>query len=99
MEKENWNIPTSLPVVKNTKLEKYTSKLNYILIDLNKISDEDIISETYQDLCAQWAMLTMKHIFDSIEGFIKVLELIADYIKTQGVKIFMCLKLKHFIKF
>jgi hypothetical protein len=28
-------------------------------------------------------MLTMKHIFDSIKGFIKVLELIADYIKTH----------------
>jgi len=30
-----------------------------------------------------WAMLTMKHIFDSIESFIKALELIADYIKSQ----------------
>ncbi|ACG58107.1 conserved hypothetical protein [Hydrogenobaculum sp. Y04AAS1] len=28
-------------------------------------------------------MLTMKHIFDSIKGFIKVLELIADYIKSH----------------
>jgi hypothetical protein len=59
------------------------SKLNYILIDLNKISDDDIISETHQDLCTQWAMLAMKHIFDSIKGFIKVLELIADYIKAH----------------
>jgi Uncharacterized conserved protein len=81
--KGEWNIPKSLPVVKNTKLEKYTSKLNYILIDLNRVSDDDIISETHQDLCTQWAMLAMKHIFDSITGFIKVLELIADYIKTQ----------------
>jgi len=81
--KGEWNIPKSLPVVKNIKLEKYTSKLNYILIDLNRVSDEDIISETYQDLCAQWAMLAMKHIFDSIESFIKVFELIADYIKSQ----------------
>jgi flagellar biosynthesis/type III secretory pathway protein FliH len=76
-------MPTSLPIVKNTKLEKYTSKLNYILIDLNRVSDEDIISKTHQDLCTQWAMLVMKHIFDSIKGFIKVLELIADYIKSQ----------------
>jgi len=81
--KGEWNIPKSLPVVKNIKLEKYTFKLNYILIDLNRVSDEDIISETYQDLCAQWAMLAMKHIFDSIESFIKVFELIADYIKSQ----------------
>jgi len=81
--KGDWNIPTSLPVVKNTKLEKYTSKLNYILIDLNKISDEDIISETHQDLCMLWAILAMKHISDSIKGFIKVLELIADYIKSH----------------
>jgi len=81
--KGEWNIPKSLPVVKNIKLEKYTSKLNYILIDLNRVSDEDIISETHQDLCMLWAMLTMKHIFDSIESFIKVLELIADYIKSQ----------------
>ena len=81
--KGEWNMPTSLPSVKNTKLEKYTSKLNYVLIDLNQISDEDIISKTHQDLCTQWAMLVMKHIFDSIKGFIKVLELIADYIKTH----------------
>jgi len=81
--KGEWNIPTSLPVVKNTKLEKYTPKLNYILIDLNKISDEDIISETYQDLCMLWAMLTMKHIFDSIESLIRLFELIADYIKSH----------------
>jgi predicted transposase/invertase (TIGR01784 family) len=81
--KGEWNMPTSLPIVKNTKLEKYTSKLNYILIDLNKVSDEDIISETHQDLCMLWAMLTMKHIFDSIESFIKVLELIADYLKSH----------------
>jgi len=81
--KGEWNIPKSLPVVKNIKLEKYTSKLNYILIDLNRVSDEDIISKTHQDLCMLWAMLTMKHIFDSIESFIKVFELIADYIKTH----------------
>ena len=54
-----------------------------MLIDLNKVSDEDIISETNQDLCAQWAMLAMKHIFDSIKGFIKVLKLIADYILSH----------------
>jgi len=81
--KGEWNIPKSLPVIKNIKLEKYTSKLNYILIDLNRVSDEDIISKTHQDLCMLWAMLTMKHIFDSIESFIKVFELIADYIKSQ----------------
>jgi len=81
--KGEWNIPTSLPVLEDQNLEKYVSKLNYILIDLNKVSDEDIISETHQDLCTQWAMLAMKHIFDSIKGFIKVLELIADYIKSQ----------------
>jgi len=81
--KGEWNIPTSLPILEDQNLEKYISKLNYILIDLNKISDEDIISEAYQDLCAQWAMLAMKHIFDSIKSFIKVLELIADYIKTH----------------
>jgi len=81
--KGDWNIPTSLPVVKNTKLEKYTSKLNYILINLNKVSDEDIISETHQDLCMLWAILTMKHIFDSIESFIRLFELIADYIKSH----------------
>ena len=81
--KGDWNIPTSLPVVKNTKLEKYISKLNYILIDLNKISDEDIISETHQDLCMLWAIITMKHIFDSIESFIRLFELIADYIKSH----------------
>jgi len=78
-----WNIPTSLPVTKNTNLEKYTSKLNYILINLNKVSDEDIINETHQDLCVQWAILTMKHIFDSLESLIRVFELIADYIKSH----------------
>jgi len=83
--KGEWNIPTSLPILEDQNLEKYVSKLNYILIDLNKVSDEDIISETHQDLCAQWAMLAMKHIFDSIKGFIKVLELIADYIKKPMI--------------
>jgi len=81
--KGEWNIPTSLPVLEDQNLEKYVSKLNYILIDLNKVPDEDIISETHQDLCTQWAMLAMKHIFDSIKGFIKVLELIADYILSH----------------
>jgi conserved hypothetical protein (putative transposase or invertase) len=81
--KGEWNIPTSLPVLEDQNLEKYVSKLNYILIDLNKVSDEDIISEAYQDLCTQWAMLTMKHIFDSIESFMRVFELIAYYIKSQ----------------
>jgi len=81
--KGEWNISTSLPVLEDQNLEKYVSKLNYILIDLNKVSDEDIISKTHQDLCTQWAMLTMKHIFDSIESFIKVLELIADYILSH----------------
>ena len=56
---------------------------NYILIDLNQISDEDIISKTHQDLCTQWAMLAMKHIFDSIESFIRLFELIADYINSH----------------
>jgi hypothetical protein len=30
-----------------------------------------------------WAILTMKHIFDSIESFIRLFELIADYIKSH----------------
>jgi len=47
------------------------------------VSDEDIISETHQDLCMLWAILTMKHIFDSIESFIRLFELIADYIKSH----------------
>jgi Uncharacterized conserved protein len=81
--KGEWNIPTSLPVLEDQNVEKYVSKLNYILIDLHKISDDDIMSEAYQDLCTQWALLGMKHIFDSIESFIKVLELIADYIKSH----------------
>jgi hypothetical protein len=81
--KGEWNIPTSLPVLEDQNLEKYVSKLNYILIDLNKVSDDDIISETRQDLCMLWAILTMKHIFDSIESFMRVFELIAYYIKSQ----------------
>jgi len=81
--KGEWNIPTSLPVLEDQNLEKYVSKLNYMLIDLNKVSDEDIISETHQDLCTQWAMLAMKHIFDSIESFMRVFELISDYIKSH----------------
>ena len=47
------------------------------------MSDEDIISKTHKDLCMLWAMLTMKHIFDSIESFIRLFELIADYIKSH----------------
>jgi len=81
--KGEWNIPTSLPVLEDQNLEKYVPKLNYILINLNKVSDEDIISETHQDLCMLWAILTMKHIFESIESFIRLFELIADYIKSH----------------
>jgi len=44
--KGEWNIPTSLPVLEDQNLEKYVSKLNYMLIDLNKISDDELINES-----------------------------------------------------
>jgi len=35
--KGEWNIPTSLPVLEDQNLEKYVSKLNYILIQVHYI--------------------------------------------------------------
>jgi predicted transposase/invertase (TIGR01784 family) len=37
-----WNFPTTIPDIEDEELDKYIQKLNYILIDLNKIEDENL---------------------------------------------------------
>ena len=71
--KGEWNIPTSLPVLEDQNLEKYVSKLNYILIDLNKVSDDELINEAYIDFCFTSAVIAMKHVHENIEKIKAVL--------------------------
>ena len=81
--KGDWNIPTSLPVVKNTKLEKYTSKLNYILINLNKVSDDELIKEAYIDFCFTSAVIAMKHVHENIEKIKAVFKSLVEYVQIH----------------
>jgi predicted transposase/invertase (TIGR01784 family) len=74
-----WNISTTLPVLSSKNLEKYSLKLNYLLIDLNQISDEDLKNRLYQDVCTISALLVMKHIFEDIQNFKPIFKLMIEY--------------------
>ncbi|MDM7274088.1 Rpn family recombination-promoting nuclease/putative transposase [Sulfurihydrogenibium azorense] len=62
---KDWNIPKSIPDLKpyppNTRLLIHS--LDYILVDLNKISSKRIVKEFYDDICLLSAILTLKNIF------------------------------------
>jgi len=76
--KRKWNIPTTLPVLKDKQLEDFVQKLNYILIDLNEIQDDDLIRNIYEDVCTISALLVMKHIFDDLEIIKNILKLLYE---------------------
>jgi len=76
--KRKWNIPTTLPVLKDKQLEDFVQKLNYILIDLNEIQDDDLIRNIYKDVCTISALLVMKHIFDDLEIIKNILKLLYE---------------------
>jgi hypothetical protein len=81
--KGEWNIPTSLPVLEDQNLEKYVSKLNYILIDLNKISDDELIKEAYIDFCFTSAVIAMKHVHENIEKIKAVFRPLVEYVQIH----------------
>ena len=76
--KRKWRIPTTLPVLKDKQLEDFVQKLNYILIDLNEIQDDDLIRNIYEDVCTISALLVMKHIFDDLEIIKNILKLLYE---------------------
>jgi Putative transposase, YhgA-like. len=65
--KRKWNIPTTLPKTNSEIIERFTNKLNYHLIDLSKVADEEMINKLYVDFCTVSALLTMKHIFEDFK--------------------------------
>ena len=81
--KGEWNIPTSLPVLEDQNLEKYVSKLNYILIDLNKVSDDELIKEAYIDFCFTSAVIAMKHVHENIEKIKAVFRPLVEYVQIH----------------
>jgi conserved hypothetical protein (putative transposase or invertase) len=81
--KGEWNIPTSLPVLEDQNLEKYVSKLNYILIDLNKVSDDELINEAYIDFCFTSAVIAMKHVHENIEKIKAVFRPLVEYVQIH----------------
>jgi len=81
--KGEWNIPTSLPVLEDQNLEKYTSKLNYILIDLNKVSDDELIKGAYIDFCFTSATIAMKHVHENIDKIKAVFRPLVEYVQIH----------------
>jgi len=81
--KGEWNIPTSLPVLEDQNLEKYVSKLNYILIDLNKVSDNELINEAYIDFCFTSAVIAMKYVHENIEKIKAVFRPLVEYVQIH----------------
>jgi len=76
--KRKWSIPTTLPVLKDKQLEDFVQKLNYILVDLNEIQDDDLVRNIYEDVCTISALLVMKHIFDDFETIKNILKLLYE---------------------
>jgi len=81
--KGEWNIPTSLPVLEDQNVEKYVSKLNYILIDLNKVSDDELIKEAYIDFCFTSAVIAMKYVHENIEKIKAVFRPLVEYVQIH----------------
>ena len=64
-------------------MEKYVSKLNYILIDLNKVSDDELINEAYIDFCFTSAVIAMKHVHENIEKIKAVFRPLVEYVQIH----------------
>jgi predicted transposase/invertase (TIGR01784 family) len=62
-----WISPTTIPDVEDEELDKYIQKLNYILIDLNEIEDENLKGHLKKNVDLIMEMLIMKHIHDRLE--------------------------------
>ena len=100
--KGEWNIPTSLPVLEDQNLEKYVSKLNYILIDLNKVSDDELINEAYIDFCFTSATIAMKHVHENIEKIKAVFRPLVEYVQIhedeEGYRLFFSFNYISYVK-
>ena len=59
--KRKWKIPTTLPKTNSEIIEKFANKLNYHLIDLSKVADEEMINKLYIDFYTVSEPLTMRH--------------------------------------
>lgn len=87
--KRKWNIPTTLPKTNSEIIERFTNKLNYHLIDLSKVADEEMINKLYIDFCTVSALLTMKHIFEDLRKLKHILKKIFEHYQDGCVFIIL----------
>ena len=59
-----WNIPTTVPDIEDKDLDKYIQKLNYVLVDLNKVEDENLKGYFKRNFELISQMLIMKYIYE-----------------------------------
>jgi hypothetical protein len=77
--KRKWNIPTTLPKTNSEIIERFSNKLNYHLIDLSNVADEEMINKLYVDFCTVSALLTMKHIFEDLRKYKHILKKVFEH--------------------
>jgi hypothetical protein len=87
--KRKWNIPTTLPKTNSEIIERFTNKLNYHLIDLSKVADEEMINRLYVDFCTMSALLTMKHIFEDLRKYKHILKKVFEHYQDGCVFIIL----------
>ena len=87
--KRKWNIPTTLPKTNSEIIERFANKLNYHLIDLSKVADEEMISKLYLDFCTVSALLTMKHIFEDLRKYKHILKKVFEHYQDGCVFIIL----------
>jgi hypothetical protein len=87
--KRKWNIPTTLPKTNSEIIERFTNKLNYHLIDLSKVADEEMINKLYIDFCTVSALLTMKHIFEDLRKYKHILKKVFEHYQDGCVFIIL----------
>jgi len=87
--KRKWNIPTTPPKTNSEIIERFTNKLNYHLIDLSKVADEEMINKLYIDFCTVSALLTMKHIFEDLRKYKHILKKVFEHYQDGCVFIIL----------
>jgi len=87
--KRKWNIPTTLPRTNSEIIEKFSNKLNYHLIDLSMVADEEMINKIYIDFCTVSALLTMKHIFEDLRKYKHILKKVFEHYQDGCVFIIL----------
>jgi predicted transposase/invertase (TIGR01784 family) len=87
--KRKWNISTTLPKTNSEIIERFSNKLNYHLIDLSKVADEEMINKLYIDFCTASALLTMKHIFEDIKKYKHILKKVFEHYQDSCVFIIL----------